>query len=337
MTRRINVAVVGAKGVVGEALLTLMEERAFPIGELFLLGEENGASETLRYSGKSYKVQPVASFDFSSAELAFFCGDAALSHANADAAAEAGCVVIDCSDAFYDDPDVPLVIPEVNREAMDGFRARNIISSPSATTILLLVVLKPLHDAAAILRADVISYEAVSDSGKAGVDELSGQVLSLLNMRDVTPSVFPHRIAFNVIPQVGEMLESGYSEGEMQMVTQAQKVLGNFDINLNPTAVQVPVFFGHSMAVHLQTTASLTVEEARAILSETPGVELMDGETAPTPALDAVNQDTIYVGRLREVLGQSTGLNLWITADNTRKGAALNALQIAEILEKCYM
>ena len=279
----------------------------------------------------------VAQFDFSSADLAFFCGDAAVSHANATAAAEAGCVVIDCSDAFYDDSDVPLVIPEVNRDALDGFRARNIVSSPSATTIFLLVVLKPLHDAAGVRRADVVSYEAVSEFGKAGVDELSGQVVSLMNMRDVAPSVFPHRIAFNIIPQVGEMLESGYSEGEMKMVTQARKVLGDPDININPTAVQVPVFFGHSMALHLQTTTSLTAEEARAILRETPGVELMGGDKAPTPALDAVNQDVIYVGRLREELGQSTGLNLWITADNSRKGAALNALQIAEILEKCYM
>ncbi len=246
-------------------------------------------------------------------------------------------MVIDCSDAFYDDPAVPLVIPEVNREALDGFRARNIISSPSAITIFLLVVLKPLHDAVGVVHADVVSYEAVSGYGKAGVDELSGQVVSLLNMRDTQHSVFPRRIAFNIIPQVGEILENGYSEGEMRMVTQARKVLGDSGININPTAVQVPVFYGHSLAVHLQSAASLSVEEARVILGETVGVELMDGDKQPTPALDAVNHDAVYVGRLREELGHSTGLNLWITADNSRKGAALNALQIAEILEKCYM
>jgi aspartate-semialdehyde dehydrogenase len=336
MTRRINLAVVGVSGAVGEALLAALEERAFPLAELFLLDEGACAGETVRHGGKSIQVQPVEQFDFTRAELAFFCGDAALSHANATVAAESGCLVIDCSDAFRDEPEVPLVIPEVNQEALDGFRARNIIASPSANTIFLLTVIKPLYDAAGIMRADVVSYEAVSECGKAGVDELSGQVVSLLNMRDTSHSVFPQRIAFNVIPQVGGLLDNGYSEGEMKMVTEAQKILGDPGINLNPTAVQVPVFYGHSLAVHLQTEASLTADEARVILGETPGVELMEGKV-PTPALDAANHDAIYVGRLREGLGHGGGLNLWITSDNSRKGAALNALQIAEIVEKCYM
>lgn len=337
MTRRIDLAIVGADGVVGEAMLAALEESELPVGELFLLGDESTAGETLSFAGKSVRVQPVAEFDFTRASLAIFCADEAISHANANLAAESGCLVIDASGAFRDDYDVPLVIPEINPEALDGYRARNIIASPSAPTILLLSVLKPLHDAAGVVRADVASYEAVSEVGKAGVDELSGQVVSLLNMREAQTTVFPRRMAFNIVPQIGELLENGYSEGEMKLVTETQKILGDTGINLNPTAVQVPVFYGHSLALHLQTASALTLEEARLILGERPGMALEEGSAAPTPALEAANSDLIHVGRLRENLDGSPGLNLWITADNSRKGAALNALQIAEYVEKCYM
>jgi len=337
MTRRIDLAIVGASGVVGEALLAALEESELPVGELFLLGDESSAGETLSFSGKSVRVNPVSEFDFTRASLAIFCADEAISHANATLAAESGCLVIDCSGAFCDDYDVPLVIPEINPEALDGYRARNIIASPSASTIFLLSVLKPLHDAAGVLRADVASYEAVSEYGKPGVEELSGQVVSLLNMREAQSGIFPQRIAFNILPQVGRLLENGYSEGEMKLVTETQKILGETGITLTPTAVQVPVFYGHSLALHLQTASALTVEEARLILGERPGIVLEKGQSAPTPALDAANHDGIHVGRLRENLGGAPGLNLWITADNGRKGAAFNALQIAELFEKCYM
>lgn len=337
MTRRINVAVVAASGQVGETLLTLLEERSFPVGEVFLLDEEGKVGETLRRFGKSLKVQSVSAFDFSGTELAFFCGDASLTHANAPAASEAGCAVIDCSGAYADDPEVPLVIPEVNPGALEYFRERNIIASPSATTIFLLMVLFPLQQAVGVVHADVVTYQAVSDFGKAGVDELSGQVVSLLNMRDVSQSVFPQRVAFNVIPQVGELLDNGYSDAEIKMVTETQKILADATISVTPTAVQVPVFYGHSLAVHLQMAATVTVEEARAILDSAPGLLLVDKPGEPTPAIQANEQDAVLVGRLREDLARPGGLNLWITADNSRKGAALNAVQIAELVEKCYM
>jgi aspartate-semialdehyde dehydrogenase len=187
------------------------------------------------------------------------------------------------------------------------------------------------------VHADVSTYLAVSDSGKAGVDELSGQVVSLLNMRDVSQSVFSQRIAFNVIPQIGEILDNGYSEAEMKLVTETQKILAETAINITPTVVQVPVFYGHSLAVHLQLAATVTVDEARAILESVPGLALMDKPGEPTPAIQATDQDAVLVGRLREDLSRPGGLNLWITSDNSRKGAALNAVQIAELLEKCYM
>lgn len=334
MTRRINVAIVGIPGTTAEAVVTALEERDFPVGEVFLLSEDASAGGALRHFGKTLKIQPVSSFDFSQAEIAFFCGDAALSHANAPAAAESGCVVIDCSPAYRDDPEVPLVIPEVNPQALDGFRQRNMVALPSPSTLLLLMVLKPLHDAAGVVRADVTSYESVSVQGKAGVDELSGQIVALMNMREAEIATFSERIAFNIIPQVGALLENGYTEGEMEMVTETQKILGDTGITLNPTAVQVPVFYGNSLSVHLQTVSTLTADEARLILGEQAGITL---ESSPTPAIQGASQDQVYVGRVRDAVAEGGGINLWITSDNTRKGAALSAVQIAELLEKCYM
>jgi len=337
MARQIDIAVVAASTQLAETLLTVIEERNFPVGEVFLLDEEGQAGETQRRFGKTLKVQPVGDFDFSQAELAFFCGDAALSHANAMVASEAGCTVIDCSGAFNDEPDVPLVVPEVNPDSLEQFRERNLVAIPSPTTIFLLLALMPLHREVGIAHADVVTLQAVSDSGKAGVDELSGQVVSLLNMREVSQQVFPQRIAFNVVPQVGQMLDNGYSDSEMKLITETRKVLADTAINITPTAVQVPVFYGHSMAVHLQLEATVTLEEARAILGNAPGVSLTDKPGEPTPALQGVEQDAVLIGRLREDLTQPGGLNLWITSDNSRKGAALSAVQIAELMEKCYM
>lgn len=337
MSGRVDIAVVSPTGAVGEALLGLLEERNFPAGELFLLDEEERVGESVRRFGKSLKVQSLAAFDFAQAQLAFFCGDAALSHANAIAASEAGCVVIDSSGAFTDDPEVPLVIPEVNPEVLDGFRQRNIIASPSPATTILLSVLKPLHDAVGIARADVVTYMAVSEAGKAGVDELSAQVVALLNMRDATRSLFPERIAFNLVPQVGAPQENGYSGAEMALLDETRKILAERAIALSPTAVLVPVFYGHSMALHLQTEAPLGVDEARAILAQAPGIVLDESPSGPTPAIQAAEQDAVHVGRLREDLAGSGGLNLWITSDNNRKGGSLNAVQIAELLQKCYM
>lgn len=334
MERQINVAVVGVPGVVGEALLAALEQRRFPLGQVFLLDEESAVGESLRYFGRSLKVESAAGFDFTQCELAFFCGDAEQAHAHAYAAAESGCLVIDMTGAFRLEPGVPLVIPEVNPEALDDFRERNIVAVPSPATLLLLAVLKPLHDAAEVVRADVVSCESASRSGKAGIEELSGQTIALMNMRETQPSVFSERLAFNIIPQVGPLSEEGDSEAELEMVTEAQKILGVGGITVNPTVLQVPVFFGHSLAVHLQTAAPLSADEARAILGEQSAITLME---SPTPAVQGVNQDQILVGRLRDAVGATGGLKLWITSDNSRKGAALSAVQIAEQLEKCYI
>ncbi|MGM0595257.1 MAG: aspartate-semialdehyde dehydrogenase [Pseudomonadota bacterium] len=337
MTARLNLAIVGAPGVVSEAVLAILEEREHPFGEVFVLGAEADVGERMRCCGKSLKVESVAQFDFSRAAIAIFCGDEALAQANAAVAAESGCTVIDCSPAFHDDPAVPLVLPGVNPEALEGFRERNMVAIPSATTAMLLTVLKPLHDAAGVVRADITSLESVSQRGKPGVDELSSQVVALLNMRDAPNDVFSQRIAFNLIPKVGELLDDGYTDAEAKVPTETQKILPQDAITLNLTAVQVPLFYGHGMALHLQTASTLLAEEAIAILESTPGVVVERQAEPPTPALQAANSDKVHVGRVRQSATAEAGLNLWITADNSRKGAALSAVQIAELMQKCYM
>ena len=336
MEKRVSVAVVGATGLVGEPLLAILESRKFPLDTLYCLDDGDAVGEGLRYSGKSLTVQSIADFDFTQVQLVFFCSEVSLAVTYAHLATEAGATVIDCSGAFSAEYDVPLIIPGINPQALEEFSQSRIIAAPCAATVALLLVLKPLHDAVGIERVDLTAFEPVSVAGKAGVDELASQTVALLNMKQARHLIFPQQIAFNVLPQLGSVTDNGYTEGEMTLIRETQKILGEAEIKLNPTLVLVPVFYGNSMAVHLETRGYLSVEEARALLSEASSVTIAEGG-APTPVMDASKGEGVFIGRMREDISRPHGLDLWLTADNLRTGAALNAVQIAEQWEKCYI
>jgi len=341
MSQTIDVAVVGATGAVGEAMLEILEERNFPVGEIFPLASARSAGKTVRAFGKSHRVQDLAEFDFAKAQLGLFSPGGSVSAQYAPIAAEAGCWVIDNTSHFRRDPAIPLIVPEVNAHALEGYDGR-IIANPNCSTIQMLVALKPLQDAVGIKRINVATYQAVSGAGAKGVQELAGQTAALLNGKDYAPSEFATQIAFNAIPQIGDFAENGYSTEEMKMVWETQKIFEDDNILVNPTCVRVPVFYGHSEAVHLELESPLSVAGARELLGRANGVTLLD-ETAsdsseqpqtgyPTPVKEAAGTDSVFVGRLRADLSHPNGLNLWVVSDNVRKGAALNSVQIAELL-----
>ncbi len=343
MTQKIDVAVVGATGAVGEAMLEILEERNFPVGELHVLASARSAGKTLRAIGKSHLVEDLAQFDFSRVQLGLFSPGGAVSAQYAPIAAAAGCWVIDNTSHFRRDPLIPLIVPEVNAHALDGYQGR-IIANPNCSTIQMLVALKPLYDAVGIKRINVATYQAVSGAGAKGVAELAGQTAALLNGRDYESKTFPTQIAFNAIPQIGDFDDNGYSTEEMKMVWETQKIFEDDSILVNPTCVRIPVFYGHSEAVHVELAAPLSVANARELLMRANGVTLLDdravseaGETHarpgyPTPVKEAAGTDAVFVGRLRADLSHPNGLNLWVVSDNVRKGAALNSVQIAELL-----
>jgi aspartate-semialdehyde dehydrogenase len=335
-----SVAVVGATGAVGESLLSTLEERAFPVEQLYPLASSRSAGKRVEFAGESLKVEELAGFDFSRVQLALFAVNAAVSAQYAPQAAEAGCVVIDHSAAFRDQEEVPLVVPEVNPHAIAGYLQRNIIASPGATTIQMALVLKPIHDAVGIERVNVATYQALSGSGKLALEELGLQTLSLLNLREINNRLFPKQIAFNALPQIDTLNENGYSEEEMRMVWETSRLFEDPSILLNPTAVQVPLFYGHGEAIHLETREKITAAQASELLHMAPGVEVVDRREEggyPTAVSDAVGSDAVYVGRIREDLSHPRGLDLWVVSDNLRKGAALNSVQIAEILVSDYL
>lgn len=335
-----DIAIVGATGMVGEAMLSILAERNFPIGKLFLLAGENSAGTRLEYEGTYYKVGLLSEFDFSQVQIALFSAGASVSAEFAPKAAQSGCVVIDNTSQFRRDADVPLVIPEVNSHAIGDYSLRGIIANPNCSTIQMLVALKPIHDAVKITRINVATYQAVSGAGKKGVKELASQTAKLLNGLEAKPDAFTKQIAFNVVPHIDEFQESGYTREEMKMIWETQKILEDDEVLVNPTAVRVPVFFGHSEALHIETREKITADMARELLSRTAGVSLLDQMSDggyPTPVTEAANKDDVFVGRIREDLSHSNGLNLWVVADNVRKGAALNSVQIAEILISDYL
>jgi len=335
-----DVAIVGATGMVGEAMLSILAERNFPIGKLFLLAGENSAGTRLEYEGTYYKVGLLSEFDFSQAQITLFSAGANVSAEYVPKAVESGCVVIDNTSQFRRDADVPLVIPEVNAHAIGDYSLRGIIANPNCSTIQMLVALKPIHDAVKITRINVATYQAVSGAGKKGVKELASQTAKLLNGLEAKSAEFTKQIAFNVLPHIDEFQESGYTREEMKMIWETQKIFEDDEISVNPTAVRVPVFFGHSEALHIETREKITAEMARELLSQAPGVSLLDQRVDggyPTPVTEAANKDAVFVGRIREDLSYSNGLNLWVVADNVRKGAALNSVQIAEILINDYL
>ena len=335
-----DIAVVGATSVVGEALIELLEERKFPVATLYPLALESEAGGRVQFSGKNLSVKNVADFDFANADIAFFVDSAETAAEYAPKAAGLNCVVIDSSPEFRGDEDVPLVVPEVNPQAIAQYNQSHIIASPNCSTIQLVVALKPIYDAVGIERVNIATYQAVSASGKAAIEELASQTAALLNCRTLETKVFPKQIAFNVFPQVDQFQENGYTTEEMAMVSETRKIMDDESIQVNPTAVQVPVFYGHSEAVHIETQTKITAEATRELLARAPGVKVIDHDSSggyPTAVGDSAGQAPVFVGRIREDISHSKGIDLWIVADNVRKGAALNSVQIAEILIKDHM
>jgi aspartate-semialdehyde dehydrogenase len=334
---KVNVAIVGATGAVGEVMLELLAERNFPVDNLVLLASENSAGTALQFKGKSIRVKDLATFDFSQTHIGLFSAGGSVSEKYAPIAAAQGCVVIDNTSFFRRDPEIPLVIPEVNPERIDDYATRNIIANPNCSTIQMLVALKPIHDAVGIRRINVCTYQAVSGAGKRAVEELAGQTARLLNGQPTEQKVFSRQISFNVIPHIGSFEDNGYTNEEMKMVWETHKILEDDSIEVNPTCVRVPVFYGHSEAVHVELKGPLTAAAARELLAVAPGVTLMDEAVDggyPTPVSDSAGADPVFVGRLRADISTANGLNLWVVSDNVRKGAALNSIQIAEVLLK---
>jgi aspartate-semialdehyde dehydrogenase len=340
MTKTYNIAVVGATSLVGEAILDVLAKRKFPFGKVYALEYQTDGEQDVDFGNKSLDVEELAGFDFASVQIALFAASEEIAAEYVPQAVAAGCVVIDDSTCFRYDDDVPLVVPEVNPQAIAQYTQRGIIANPGSGVTQMLIALKPLHDVATITRINVATYQSVSGSGRAGVEELAQQAAQLLNARPVEAKVYPKQIAFNLLPHIDVFLENGYTKEEMKMVWETRKVMGLPGIQVNPTAVRVPVFFGHSEAVHIETESQLTAVEARRILGSTPGIIVMDEHVPggyPTPVTDAVRNDAVYVGRIREDISCPAGLNLWVVADNVRRGAALNSVQIAEVLIRDYL
>tara|TARA_R110001599_G_scaffold353870_1_gene601266 strand:- start:51646 stop:52671 length:1026 start_codon:yes stop_codon:yes gene_type:complete len=340
MSKLYDVAVVGATGAVGEAMIAILEQREFPVGNLYALASSRSAGKSIMFRGKSVKVTDLAEFDFGKAQIGLFSAGGSISAEFAPKAAAAGCVVIDNTSHFRQDEDIPLVVPEVNAEALADYGRRNIIANPNCSTIQMLVALKPIYDAVGIERINVATYQAVSGSGKEAIEELAGQTARLLNGQEIECEVYPRQIAFNAIPQIDVFQDNGYTREEMKMVWETRKIFGDHSIQINPTCVRIPVFFGHSEAVHIETVDKITAEQARALLEQAPGIVVVDQHVDggyPTPVVEAAGKDAVFVGRIREDISHPRGLDMWIVADNVRKGAALNSVQIAETLISTYL
>jgi aspartate-semialdehyde dehydrogenase len=340
MTRKFDVAVVGATGAVGEAMLEILAERDFPVNNVYPLASARSAGKKIAFKGKHLTVQDLDTFDFSQVQIGLFSAGASVSEKYAPKAAAAGCVVIDNTSQYRYDDDIPLVVPEVNPEAIRHYTNRGIIANPNCSTIQMLVALKPIQDAAGIERINVCTYQAVSGTGKEAIEELAAQTAQLLNGKDAVADVYPKQIAFNVLPHIDVFQDNGYTKEEMKMVWETRKILGDDSIQVNPTAVRVPVFYGHSEAVHIETREKLTADKARDLLASSPGIVVLDERRDggyPTAVTEGANHDPVYVGRIREDISHPRGLDMWIVADNVRKGAALNSIQIAELLVKDYL
>ena len=338
--KKLNIAIVGVTGAVGETLLTVLNERNFPVETLYPLASERSVGNTVFFNNKQWEVADVALFDFSQADIAFFSAGSSVSEQYVPIAAKSGCIVIDKTSCFRYDDDVPLVVPEVNPERIADYKKRNIIANPNCSTIQMLVAIKPLHDAVGVTRINIATYQAVSGTGKEAISELISQMGELLNGRPAKSVVYPQQIAFNVLPHIDDFQENGYTREEMKMVWETHKILEDDTIMVNPTAVRVPVLYGHAEAIHLELKTPLTALEARKLLSKASGVIVIDDPAKlkyPTPIQQAAGHDEVFVGRIRQDISHPCGLNLWVVADNIRKGAATNAVQIAEILYKSYL
>ena len=334
MSKQYKVAVVGATGAVGEVMLSILAERKFPVGELVALASERSAGGEVKFGNRDVVVQDLASFDPTGVDIALFSAGGSISKEYAPKFAAAGAVVIDNSSAFRYDDDVPLVVSEVNPDQVAN-RPRGIIANPNCSTMQMLVALGPIHRKVGIERINVATYQSVSGAGRSGLEELGRQTGALLNFQQAEPERFQVQIAFNLIPHIDDFMDNGFTKEEMKLIWETRKILGDDSIQVNPTAVRVPVFFGHSEAVNVETKTKITPEEARKLLESAPGVEVVDERKPggyPTPVTHASGNDAVYVGRIRDDLSHPRGLNLWIVSDNIRKGAALNAVQIAELV-----
>jgi len=334
-----NIAVAGATGVVGREMLSILAQRNFPVGGIRLLASERSAGEKLAFKGKDEVVRLLSEETFEGMDIGLFSPGAKVSAVYAPVAAKAGCVVIDNTSHFRMDPDVPLVVPEVNPEAIADYKKKNIIANPNCSTIQMVVALKPIHDAFRIKRVVVSTYQSVSGAGKEAMEELSGQTRSIFNMKGIEKKVFPHQIAFNCIPHIDEFLDNGYTKEEMKMANETRKIMGDDSIKVTATTVRVPVFVGHSESVNIETEKRISPQDVRDILKKAPGVKVVDEPKKalyPMP-IDSCEEDDVFVGRIRKDDTVENGINMWIVSDNLRKGAALNAIQIAEILIKEYL
>ena len=326
-------AVVGATGAVGEAILGILEQRKFPINNIYPLASSRSAGNSVVFNGRSLEVGRLDEFDFSTVDLGLFSAGGSVSAEYAPKAIAAGCLVVDNTSHFRNDPEVPLIVPEVNLHALE--QHKGIIANPNCSTIQMVVALKPIYDAVGICRINVATYQAVSGAGRRAIEELAGQTAALLNGKNPTIEVMPKQIAFNVIPEIDLFQDNGYTREEMKMVWETQKIFEDETLMINPTTVRVPVFYGHSEAVHLETRDAVTAAEVRQLLSVAPGVTVIDDHTPggyPTAVTEAAKQDGVFVGRIRKDISCDRGINLWIVSDNIRKGAALNSIQISEAL-----
>lgn len=334
-----NVAVVGATGAVGEQMREVLEEREFPVGELRLLASERSAGQFLPFKGKEIRVDVLGEDSFAGIDIALFSAGGSVSAEFASLAVRSGAVVVDNTAYFRMEPDIPLVVPEVNAKEIAHYRNRGIVANPNCSTIQMVVVLKPIHDAARINRIVVSTYQSVSGAGRKAMEELNQQITALYNGRELEMEKFPHQIAFNCIPHIDSFVDGGYTKEEMKLINETRKILGEPSLRATATTVRVPVFCSHSESVNVETEKKLSAADARAILREAPGVIVADdpANNVYPMAIDAIGNDATYVGRIREDDSVANGLNLWIVADNLRKGAALNAVQIAEILIRDYI
>ena len=340
MTDTFDVAVVGATGAVGEVMLSILKERDFPVGTVYALASERSAGTQVNFGRSTLTVGKLADFDFSKVQIGLFSAGASVSAEYAPKAVETGCVVIDNTSHFRYDDDIPLVVPEVNEDAIAQYKKRGIIANPNCSTIQMVVALKPIYDAVGIERINVATYQAVSGAGRKAVEELVRQTATMLNGKPLEIEGDQKQIAFNAVPQIDDFEDNRYTREEMKMVWETRKIFGDDSILINVTAVRIPTFYGHSEAINIETKDKISAAEVCRLMSEAPGVELIDGVATgqyPTAVTDSSGNDAVFVGRVREDISHPRAINLWVVSDNIRKGAALNSVQIAEILAKNYL
>ena len=338
--KKYNIAIVGATGLVGQTMLSIIEQCDFPVDKVFALASSRSAGEKILFKGNDLVVEELENFDFNKTDIGLFSPGASVSAVHAPRAVDAGCIVIDNTSQFRYDDDVPLVVTEVNPHAIARYEKKGIIANPNCSTIQMLVALKPIYDAVGIERINVCTYQAVSGTGKDAIDELANQSADIMNTKDIKSSVYSKQIAFNVIPHIDEFQDNKYTKEEMKMVWETKKIFEDDSILVNPTAVRVPVFYGHSEAVHIETKEKIGAESAKELLENMPGIKVVDSSKDggyPTAVTEAAGENPVFVGRIREDISHPRGLNMWVVSDNVRKGAALNSIQIADILVKNYI